>query len=298
MYRRNAWFAIFLCTVLMSLCFCACTRRKEAAAPAQAGETRLPSSAAETLQPDGPVPAALEPGPASDGTEGAGPAPSFRPQEGNDSFSAGAVLAARERADDSLFDDAAFFGNSLMEGLGGFGGLQSGAFFAHAKIALYNLDTEKSAVLDDGGEASLYEAMTQRQYGKIYVLLGVNEIGWDASFFADRYEAFLERLRRDEPEAEIYIMSLTPVTRETSDSHEYFNMERVQAYNEALLALAEKTGSWYLDLCQALAGEDGYLPPERSAGDGIHFTEDTYPLWADYLRTHYAGVPADDGAAE
>ena len=290
MFRRKAWFAIFLCAALMSVCFCACARRKEGASPAQAGEKGLTSAAVETLQPDGPVPGALEPGAASDAAEESAPASSFRPQEGNDSFSAGAVLTEREKADDSLFADAAFFGNSLMEGLGGYGGLQNGSFFAHAKIALYNLDTEKSAVLDDGGEASLYEAMIQRQYGKIYVLLGVNEIGWDAAYFAERYERFLERLRQDEPEAEIYIMSLTPVTRETSDSHEYFNMDRVRAYNEALLALAEKTGCWYLDLCQALAGEDGYLPPERSAVDGVHFTEDAYPLWADYLRTHYAGT--------
>lgn len=297
MFRRNVWFAIFLCTVLMSLCFCACARRKDGAASVQAGERRQPSATVETLPPDTPVPAALEPGPASDGTEGPESAPSSRPQGGNGSFSTGGLLADRERMDDSFFADAAFFGNSLVEGLGGYGGLQNGSFFAHAKIALYNLDTEKSAVLDDGGEASLYEAMTQRQYGKIYVLLGVNEIGWDAAYFAERYEAFLERLRQDEPGAEIYIMSLTPVTRETSDSHEYFNMDRVRAYNEALLALAEKTGCWYLDLCQALAGEDGYLPQERSAIDGIHFTEDTYRLWADYLRTHYAGAPADDSAA-
>ena len=123
MFRRNAWFVIILCAALMSVCFYACARRKEGVAPAQAGEKGLPSASVETLQPDDPVPAALEPGSASDAAEELEPASSLRPQEGNDSFSAGAVLTEREKADDRLFADAAFFGNSLMEGLGGYGGL-------------------------------------------------------------------------------------------------------------------------------------------------------------------------------
>ena len=240
MYRRNDWFAIVLCAVLMSLCFTACARRKESAASVQAGMTGLPSAAEETSPLGSESPAAVL---------GALPDPADtarlpEEQEGNDGLYTGPALAARERVDDSFFADAAFFGNSLMEGLGGYGGLENGSFFGHARTALYNMDTEKSAVLDDGEKGTLYEAMTQRQYGKIYVLLGINEIGWDAEFFADRFEMFLERLRRDEPEAEIYIMSLSPVTSEVSGSHEYFNMERIRAYNEALLALAEETGCW------------------------------------------------------
>ena len=286
MYRRNNWFVIVLFAVLMSLCFCACARRKDDTASVQAGITDLPSAAEETLPPGSEAPETV-PGALPDAMETA------RMSEGleeNDYFPTGPELSVQERVDDSFFSDAAFFGNSLMEGLGGYGGLESGSFFAHAKTALYNMDTEKNALLDDGGEGTLYEAMTQRQYGKVYVLLGVNEIGWDAAFFADRFGSFLERLQRDEPEAEIYIMSLSPVTSEVSETHEYFNMDRVRAYNEALLALAEEKSCWYLDLCQALAGEDGYLPPECAADDGIHLTQDAYLLLADYLRTHYAGA--------
>lgn len=293
MFRHKNLFVIVLCAVLVCLCFCSCTRRKEGGASVQAGLTGMSSGDEETLPPEGETPTAAL-GALSDAMD---PARLSDGQEENDGLYTGPALAARERVDDSFFADAAFFGNSLMEGLGGYGGLENGAFFGHAKTALYNMDTEKSTMLDDGGEGTLYEAMTQRQYGKIYVLLGINEIGWDAEFFADRYEMFLERLQRDEPEAEIYIMSLSPVTSEVSGSHEYFNMERIRTYNEALLALAEETGCWYLDLCQALAGEDGYLPPESAVDDGIHLTQDAYLLLADYLRTHYAGAPAVDTGA-
>lgn len=287
MFKHNAWFVIIFCAVLMNVCFSACARRSEDTASVQAGLMGLSSADDESREPGSETPATVL-GAVSDAAD---------PSDGqgeDDGLSAGPALAARERVDDSFFADAAFFGNSLMEGLGGYGGLESGSFFGHARTALYNMDTEKSTVLDGGGTGTLYEAMTQRQYGKIYVLLGINEIGWEADFFADRFGMFLERLQRDEPEAEIYIMSLSPVTSEVSGTHEYFNMDRVRAYNGALLALAEETGCWYLDLCQALAGEDGYLPPESAAADGIHLTQDAYLILADYLRTHYAGAPAAD----
>ena len=280
MFRHNKWFVIFLCAVLMSVCLGACTRRREGDMSAGMGL----SSAAET-PPAGDASPTTVLGAMSDVAETA--RISEGPEE-DDGFAAGPKLAARERVDDSFFSDAAFFGNSLMEGLGGYGGLESGSFFGHAKAALYNLDTDLSAELDDGGAGTLYQAMTQQQYGKIYVLLGINEIGWDASYFADRYGTFVDRLRQDEPEAEIYIMSLSPVTSEVSGSHEFFNMDRIYEYNEALLALAEETGCRYLDLCQALAGEDGYLPSERAAADGIHLTQEAYLLMESYLRTHYA----------
>lgn len=289
MFRRILLFAVLPVAVLMSVCFSACGRAAENAA--RAGPTPSPSAAGETLLPDNAAPPAVVEGaalPAMRQSDEPDPASSLELQELTDGISAGPVLAAREMVDDGFFADAAFFGNSLVEGLGGFGGLQNGTFFAHASAALYNLDTEMNAVLDGGGAGTLYEAMTQRQYQKIYILLGINEIAWEPAYFGERYEALLDRLRQDEPGAEIYIMSLTPVTREISEYHEYFNLNRVRAYNEVLLALAEKTGCWYVDLCQALAGEDGYLPQECSSFDGIHFTQEAYLIWADFLRTHYA----------
>ena len=294
MLRHNYWFSIILPALVMSLCFCSCTRRKVDAALTRVNVPDVASAAVETLLPENGVPTALEPDLTSDEPNASEVVPSPELPEESDSPSTGPVLPAREKVDDGFFADAAFFGNSLMEGLSGFGGLENGTFFAHAKTALYNMDTELSAVLDGGDAGTIYQALTQQQYGKIYVLLGLNEIGWDADFFAERYEVFLERLRQDEPNAEIYIISLSPVTREVSESHDFFNMDRVRDYNTALLALAERTGCWYVDLCQALAGEDGYLPAECAAVDGLHFTTDAYLLWADYLRTHYADPSAAD----
>ena len=66
-----------------------------------------------------------------------------------------------------------------------------------------------------------------------------------------------------------------------------FTMERVLAYNEKLLELAQEREMWYLDLVEALADDTGYLPANVTT-DGVHFTAEEYAVWLEYLRTHYA----------
>ena len=186
---------------------------------------------------------------------------------------------------DADFADAAFLGNSLVDGLRRFGGLEQGEFFAMESASVINIGKSKTTFLSDGGEATLLEALCEGEYGKVYVLLGINEISFAPEYFAQLYGGVLDAVIAGEPGAEIYVMSLTPVTKAKNDEGSYFTMEAVGAYNDALRALAEERGFHYIDLVDALAGEDGFLPEEDST-DGIHLTREAYPVWAEYLRTH------------
>ncbi len=187
---------------------------------------------------------------------------------------AGPDVPARDTlADDSYFDDAAFIGNSLMDGFRLYSGLTNCDVYAKTSMTVL-------------GVGDYLNQMSSIEYGKIYILLGINEIGYESYTFKDLYADMVERLQNDHPDAIIYIMGLSPVSKAKSDSHEYFNMEHVNTYNERLYELAEEMGCYYIDLCDALAGEDGYLPAEVTF-DGIHFTAEEYGVWLDYLRTHY-----------
>lgn len=190
-----------------------------------------------------------------------------------------------EAVGDAQFADAAFFGNSLVDGLRMFGGLEQGKFFAMESASVVNVGKVKNAVLSDGGEATLIDALCEGEYGKIYVLLGINEISFAPDYFARLYGGVLDAVLEREPDAEIYVMSLTPVTKAKNDEGSYFTMAAVDAYNDALRTLAEERGFHYIDLVDALAGEDGFLPEEDST-DGIHLKREIYPVWAEYLRTH------------
>lgn len=299
MNRR--FFIIFGIISLAALCVLGCGCQANSGNTAHGGDIaeQVSAPAVEPAALDTTGPAQDETGAAAadetepeptgesvDGNEGAGEnkgadAEANEPEDGY----TGPDLIECEAVDDGFFADAAFLGNSLVDGLHRHGGLSEGSFFAATSASVVNVDMTKNCWLESGAKATLMAALTEKQYAKIYILLGINEIGFDPDYFSELYGAMLDKLRESEPDADIYIMSLSPITEERSGYRDVFNMERVGIYNEALYALAQEKACYYVDLCQALAGEDGYLPKEEST-DGIHLKPEKYPQWADYLRTH------------
>ena len=185
----------------------------------------------------------------------------------------GKVPLQEAAADDNFFSDAAFLGNSLVDGFRLYSGLKTCDVYASTSMTVL-------------GAGELVAQMPQGTYGKVYILLGINEIGYEPDYFKEQYSALLDTIQASQPNAEIYIMSLTPVSAAKS-AQGTFTMERVLAYNEKLLELAEEREMWYLDLVEALADDTGYLPANVTT-DGVHFTAEEYAVWLEYLRTHYA----------
>lgn len=226
-----------------------------------------------------------EPTPAAETAEPT-PLPTPEPTPVPEPEYTGPDLAEQPAVGDEFFADTAFFGNSLVDGLRLYGGLSHGDFYAVQSASVVNVGTTKASALNDGTAATLLQTLAQKQYSRIYILLGINEIGFETSYFIDLYRRMLDQIAESEPHASIYIMGLTPVSKAKSDEGALFSMDRVREYNAALRDLAEERQCWYVDLVDALADADGYLPADQSV-DGIHLTADKYPEWADYLRTHY-----------
>ena len=269
--RHNRIFAA--AAVLLALLLCACGSAPAAPTP-EPQPTPVQTAAPTPVPTPETKQAAIDLQPVTEVTEV--PEAPFTPE-----------LEEREAMEDSFFDDSAFVGNSLVQGLEMFGGLGSGDFYAVTSTSVVNIDLNKEAHLAAGGKGTLLEALFEKQYGKIYILLGINEISFEPGYFSELYGEMLDKIAENEPDAEIYIMSLTPVTEKKSGEGYLFSAERIAQYNEKLYALAQDRGCRYVDLVEALADESGFLPAAEST-DGIHLKQDKYPVWADYLRTHYA----------
>lgn len=263
--------------------------------PASAANAPEPSPTAQVSAPESSAPAALpasEAIPVPDEVK-ATPVPepestlhvTFMPPPSPEPEYSGPDLAEGEPVDDGYFDGAAFFGNSLVDGLRRYGGIGNAEFYAATSASVVNVDMTRGCLLESGDKGTLLQAMTEKAHEKIYILLGINEIGFEPGYFSQLYGALLDRIREAEPESDIYIMSLSPVTESCSEGSDVFNMERIDAYNGELYALARDRQCYYVDLCAALAGEDGYLA-EADSTDGIHLKPEKYPEWAQYLRTH------------
>jgi len=200
---------------------------------------------------------------------------------------AGPDLVAREPVSDDYFSDATFMGNSLMDGFKLFSGLTTCDYYAATIMTVVGATTKTCIALDNGAQGTLVDGLIQKPYGKIYILLGINEIGFDVTTFVDYYSKMLDTIIASQPNCNIYIMGITPVSEVKSSSGEIFNMTRITEYNTALRQLAADKGCYYLNLVEALAGADGYLPSSETT-DGVHFSAKVYKTWLDYVKTHYA----------
>ncbi len=196
------------------------------------------------------------------------PEPSVEPE-----YDFGAPVPLAESVDDEWFSDAAFLGNSLVDGFRLFSGLTTCDVYAATSMTVM-------------GAGSLITQMSAEQYGKVYILLGVNEIGFDAEYFKSLYADMLDTIMEQQPDADIYIMGLTPVSAHKSSTDRTFTMDRIRLYNETLLDLAEEKGCYYIDLVEALSDDSGYLPASVTT-DGVHFAASHYQVWLEYLRTHH-----------
>ena len=139
------------------------------------------------------------------------------------------------------------------------------------------------------GKVTLLDAVAEEDCGKIYVMLGVNELGWSkVETFRDQYAKVIDRLREDHPGAEVVLQSLLPVSAKQDEKGSYVNNDRIRVYNEALLELAEEKDCPYLNVAEAVADETGCLRADWNF-DGVHLNVKGCQAWLEYLRTHPVG---------
>ena len=195
-------------------------------------------------------------------------------------------VPASEQRGDNWFDGSAFIGHSLIEGFEMFSDIDSNIhYFSTTGLSAAGVTGYSQFTLPNGDTGTLKAGLNQKQFSKIYVMLGVNEISTSKESFKKNMSSLVELIRANQPEGiPIYILELTPTTKAKSDAT-VFSLANVQKLNEALAELCQKQECYLVDLCACFAGADGYLPSEQST-DGIHLKAPQYRVMADYILSH------------
>ena len=195
---------------------------------------------------------------------------------------------------DDDFADACFIGNSRTVGLGMNCGKPEATFYASIGLNVENLWWEGDDAaqynlqidLDDGTKGSVFDALEQKDFGRIYIMFGINEMGWPSwDAFEEKYINFVNEVKELQPDAKIYIQSILPVSSYALNNNSCFTTENVDSLNERVKNVASTTGTTYLDVNSALREPDGSLPLEAST-DGIHLMKDYCMIWLKYLADH------------
>lgn len=225
------------------------------------------------------VPAALKNGTAAEARSKALPEAAEEPE------APPCPVPETETVEDTYFDGAVFLGDSRTEGLFLYSGLKTGHFYTAVGATVESVFTKKNFQTESGGKVPILDAMAGQECDKVYIMLGINELGWTKTkTFHDQYAKLIDRVREDHPDAKIALQSIPPVSAKQEAKKTYVNNERILAYNEVIRTLAEEKDCYFLDVAACLT--DGGVLPVKQTTDGIHFNTAGCKTWLNYLRTH------------
>jgi len=193
-----------------------------------------------------------------------------------------------EAVDNSYFADAAFVGDSRTDGFMIYSGIGCGENLTSNGISIFRLG-EKKVFKRDGVSYTLLEALALKEYGKVYLSLGVNELGvYDDEGFYQAYCDTIDTIRTIQPNAVIYIQGLIPLNEQAvadAGGAAYLKNDHLLVYNDLMKKAAQEKQVAFLDLNPVFADENGQLPEDASR-DGVHLKSGPCKQWLEYLKTH------------
>lgn len=191
---------------------------------------------------------------------------------------------AEYEADLSYFDDALFIGDSRTVGLREYGDLGGAEVVADAGMNVYKI-YEKEFVTVGGEKKRLETILTERQFQKIYLMLGINELGYDFDRTVSRYEELLAKLREWQPQAKIFLEANLHITGEKSQASPIYTNENIDRFNQAVSRMADGREIFYLDVNELFDDEEGNLSKAYTT-DSTHVLGKYYADWVTWILNH------------
>ena len=190
-----------------------------------------------------------------------------------------------ESVDDSYFSDAVFIGDSRMEGFRNSSGITQGTFLTSVGMCLTSITSTKVNSYD--GPITVYQGLSGIKYGKIYLMLGTNDLGfypWEE--FPVEAKRVLEQMHALQKQAIIYICSVIYV-EESKTSTDYVNNANVLKVNGYLQQLCEELDYCYYINLNEIFSNGWQSLIEGASMDGVHLEPAYTKLMLEYLKSHY-----------
>lgn len=162
--------------------------------------------------------------------------------------------------------DVVFFGDSIT--------YESN--FQHPGLKIVNLGYSGDTLVGMAARIPMVQAVSPE---KVFLLGGINGLtDANLSQSAQQYEALLDQLQAALPDAQIYIQSVLPVSKEKETSlTNICHNETIVAFNKLLEEMAARRGHVYIDI-HSLYCRNGELDPQLTY-DGLHLQKHAYEQW-------------------
>ena len=179
------------------------------------------------------------------------------------------------------FDDALFIGDSRTVGISEYGDLNNAIFFANTGMSVYNV-FEKNVSVPQVGKLKLEQLLTYKKFGKIYIMLGINELGYNQEKTLKKYKDLLKFIQEKQSNAIIYIEANLHVTAERSNKDKTINNININKINNEISQLADNEKIFFIDVNEKFDDENGNLSSNYTQ-DNVHIYAKYYKEWSDWL---------------
>ena len=179
------------------------------------------------------------------------------------------------------FDDALFIGDSRTVGISEYGDLNNATFFANTGMSVYNV-FEKNVSVPQVGKLKLEQLLTYKKFGKIYIMLGINELGYNQEKTLKKYKDLLKFVQEKQSNAIIYIEANLHVTAERSNKDKTINNININKINNEISQLADNEKIFFIDVNEKFDDENGNLSSNYTQ-DNVHIYAKYYKEWSDWL---------------
>ena len=185
-------------------------------------------------------------------------------------------------APDGYFNDALFIGDSRTVGMRDYAPISGADYFASVGMSVYNIK-KQSCPVKGRGNLNFQSAITGKKYGKVYIMLGINELGYDRKKTIDTYKGIINEIRSAQPNALIYIEANLHVAAGRNNTDKIVNNANINAFNQQIAALADTKMLFYLDVNSIFDDANGNLRADYTH-DNTHVLAKYYIPWREWLQ--------------
>ena len=210
------------------------------------------------------------------------------------------LIPAGEEGPLDFFAKTAFIGDSvsvmLMNYCGATGALGDATFLCAGSMSPHNMMTGKilpEYPAGSGATPPIQDSVAQSGAEVLYIMLGMNSLTYmTPQRAADSLVELMDMILEKNPKLTVIVESMTPMADSSTSYSDQLNNEVINQYNELLKGICKERNWYYLNVCEVLKDENGFLKTEYCSdygGMGMHFNYSGTGIWADYIRTH---IPA------
>lgn len=195
---------------------------------------------------------------------------------------------SKEVNTDISIKDSLFIGDSRTVGLMEYAGLSDADFFCNVGMSVYNIN-KKPVSVPNVGKVSFTELISEKKYGKVYIMLGVNEIGYETKTTLSKYSELISLIMKNQPDATVFIEANLHVSKTRSDRDKTVNNDAIDKLNAELKKLTDGKTVFYLDANTLFDDGTGNLPSDKTE-DGTHLYAKYYAEWGRWIIDQTASL--------